>query len=232
MIRLNIHLEDEDWIPAIGGWRCEALSLPGASLEALYHDGIKADTKTFDIQNHIIRWAGKSKPTDLLVTLSLNNVLPELENEKLQLERERLSLQQQLERDKLLLEKQKASIETKWKIITAFGAILGSILSFATAYSVGSKNTMKSTLRPPTIQTYATVLTIAEAKCIESMSANLQKSGFQSINIVRMGIYATKGLYNVFIGCNSDVNAIFVVVSGPDNVNAKRIREEVKDLFP
>jgi hypothetical protein len=232
MIRLNIHLEDEDWIPAVGGWRCEALSLPGASLEALYHDGIKADTKTFDIENHIIRWAGKSRPTDLLATLSLNKDLPELENEKLQLEREKLNLQQQLERDKLKLEKQKAAIETKWKIITALGAILGSLLSFATAYSVGSKDLAKPMLSSPKIQTYATVLTITEAKCIEAVSANLQRSGFQNINVVKMGIYATKDLYNVFIGCNTDVNAIFVVVSGPDNANAKRIREEVKDLFP
>ena len=46
--------------------------------------------KIFDIENHIIRWAGKSRPTDLLATLSLNKDLPELENEKLQLEREKL----------------------------------------------------------------------------------------------------------------------------------------------
>ena len=232
MIRLNIHLEDKDWIPAIGGWRCEALSLPGASLEALYHDGIKADTKTFNIENHIIRWAGKSRPNDLLATLSLNKDLSELENEKLQLEREKLNLQQQLEQDKLKLEKQKASIETKWKIITALGAVLGSLLSFVTAYSVSSKNTVKPVFITPKIQTYATLLTIDEAKCIETVSTKLQKSGFQDLNIVKMGIYATKGSYNVFIGCNTDVNAIFLVVSGPDNANAKRIREEVKDLFP
>ncbi len=130
MIRLNIHLEDEDWIQAIGGWRCDALTLPGASIKALYHDGIKVDTKTFDIENHIIRWAGTSRPTDLLATLILSKDLPELETEKLQLERDKLNLQQQIEHDKLKLEKQKAAIETKWKLITAFGAILGSLLSF------------------------------------------------------------------------------------------------------
>jgi hypothetical protein len=243
-MKLNIHIEDEDWSPAMGGWRCDALLLPGATLEALYHDGMKADTKSFNIEGHIIRWSGNLMPKDILATLSLSNNLYDLEEEKLRLEREKLSLQQQLERDKLSLEKQKTSVETKWKFITAIGAIMGSLLSFGAAYLVGSAKPTNPVsaiptvqahaerLSNPTIQTYVARMSNTEDKCLEALMERLERHRYKNITLVRMGIYATKASYNVFIGCNSDVNAVILVVSGPESSNAKKIREEIKLFLP
>jgi hypothetical protein len=221
MIRFNVYLKDEDWLSAMGGWRCDALLIPGANFEALYHDGRKADTKSFEIENHIIRWSENSKPKDLLVTLSLTEDLPKLEEEKLQLEREKLSL-----------EKQKTSVETKWKLITAVGAILGSLLTFSTTYVVGASRSVTSATTPPRIHTYATVMSISEEQCINSLTKSLENYGLQNITSVRMGIYATRGSYNVFIGCNSDVKAVLLTVSGPNDSEAKQLREDIKALLP
>ncbi|MCZ8248244.1 MAG: hypothetical protein ACK5U2_11550 [Microcystis sp.] len=232
MIKFNIYLKDEDWVPAMGGWRCDALLIPGANFEALYHDGMKADTKIFNVENHIIRWSGSSKPKDILVTLSLAKDLPKLEEERLQLERDKLNLEQQLERDKLSLEQQKASVETKWKIITALGAIFGSLLTFGTTYLVGSSKSAIPVMTPPRVHTYAAVMSISENKCLESLTKSLANYGLQNVTPVRMGIYATRGSYNVFVGCNSDVKAVFLVVSGPDDSKAKKMREDIKDLLP
>lgn len=232
MIKFNVYLKDEDWLSAMGGWRCEALLIPGANFEALYHDGMKADTKSFNIENHIIRWSESSKPKDLLVTLSLTKDLPKLEEEKLQLEREKLNLEQQLERDKLRLEQQKTSVEAKWKMITAIGTILGSLLTFGTTYLLGSSKSAISLMIPPRVHTYAAVMSIPEDKCIESVAKSLENYGLQNVTPVRMGVYATKGSYNVLVGCNSDVKAVFLVVSGSDDADAKKIREDIKTLLP
>jgi hypothetical protein len=232
MMKFNIHLEDEDWFPAIGGWRCDALLLPGASLEALYHDGMKTDTKHFDVETHFIRWSGSSRPKDIIATLSIDRDLHTLEQEKLSLEREKLSLQEQLERDKLSLERQKTSLEIKWKFLTAIGAVIGSILSLGAAHLVGSDKSTKHAYTIPTVQTYAERLLITEKQCLDTLSERLEGHGLHDITLVRRGIYATKDNYNVFVSCDTDLNAIFLVVSGPDNTLAKKMREEIKALLP
>jgi hypothetical protein len=232
MINFNIHLEDKDWLPAIGGWRCDALLLPGASLEALYHDGMKADTKNFDVETHFIRWSGSSKPKDILITLSINRDLHSLEQEKLSLEREKLSLQEQLERDKLSLDRQKTSLEIKWKFVTAIGAIIGSIFSFGAAHLLGTAKSTKLSYTIPTVQTYAKRLLTPEKQCLDILSKRLESNGMQDITSVRRGIYATKDYYNVFVSCDTGLNAIFLVVSGPDNTHAKKMREEIKAILP
>ena len=195
MIKFNIYLKDEDWVSAIGGWRCDALLIPGANFEALYHDGIKADTKNFDIEDHIIRWSGNSKPGELLVKLSLAKDLPRLEEEKLQLERDKLNLEQQIEQDKLNLEQQKISVETRWKIITAIAAIFGSLLTFGTTYFIESSKPGKSTTTPPRIHTYAAAMSISEDQCIDSLAKSLENYGLRNVTPVRMGVYATRGSY-------------------------------------
>jgi hypothetical protein len=193
---------------------------------------MKADTKNFDVETHFIRWSGSSKPKDILATLSINRDLHSLEQEKLSLEREKLSLQEQLERDKLSLERQKTSLEVKWKLLTAIGAVIGSILSFGAAHLVGSSKSTKLAYTVPTVQTYSERLLTTEKQCLDLLSKRLESHGLQDITPVRRGIYATKDNYNVFVGCDSNLNAIFLVVSGPDNTHAKRMREEIKALLP
>lgn len=233
MIEFKVYLKEENWEPAMGGWRCDALLIPGAKFESLYHDGMKATEGDFYIENSTIIWRrANPKPRYLLVTLSLAKDLPKLEEEKLQLEREKFNLEQQLERDKLKLEQQKASVETRWKITTAVGAILGSLLTFGTTYVLGSSKLATSVTTPPRVHTYATVMSIPEDRCIDSITKSLENYGLQSVTPVRTGVYATKGSYNVFVGCNLDVKAVFLAVSGPDDSDAKRLREDIKALLP
>ena len=119
-IEFDTSLNDKDWVDAIGGWRCEALRIPGAKLEALYYDGKKADTNSFSVETPVIRWPGTPRPSQLLarISFSLTNDLSLLETEKIQLAKEKLN------------------VETKWKIITAIGAILSGLLTFGTTYLI------------------------------------------------------------------------------------------------
>ncbi len=240
-IEFNTSISDGDWVKAVGGWRCDALLIPGAKLEALYHDGIKADTGSFTIESSIIRWFGSSKPKELLIRLSLTKDLTKLEEEKLQLEKDKLTLTKelpkleeeklQLEKDKLNLERQKSSIETKWKIITAIGAILGSLLTFGSTYILEKPKTNAFVTTPPRIHTYTGVMSVTENQCIASLTKILENYGLQNVTTVQKGVYANKGNYNIFVGCNTDIKAIFLVVSGPEDSECKRLREDIKSQF-
>jgi hypothetical protein len=223
-IEFNSYLKDEDWVAAMGGWRCEALRIPGAKFKALYHDGEKAVQESYEIENHIIRWLKGAKPKDLLVTLSLAENLPtqvNLEEEKLRLDQERLNL-----------EREKASVETKWKVATAIGAVLGGLFTFGTTYFLKPSIQTNAVAVPPRVHTYAGAMTKPEATCVSSLAKSLENYGLQNVTPVQRGVYATKEKYNIFVGCNADVKATFLVVSGPEDSEAKRIREDVKSLLP
>jgi hypothetical protein len=161
------------------------------------------------------------RPKELLVRLSLTKDLPRLEEEKLQLEKE-----------KLTLERQKAAIETKWKLLTAIGAILGSLLTFGTTYFMEQAKPTTSVLTLPRVHTYAKEMSIPENKCVNFLEKRLKDYGLQNVTPVQRGVYAIKGKYNIFVGCNTDVKAIFLAVSGPEDSGAKAIREDVKALLP
>ena len=75
-------------------------------------------------------------------------------------------------------------------------------------------------------------MSISEDKCIDSLTKSLENYGLQNVTPIRMGVYATIGSYNVFVGCNSDVKAVFLAVSGPDDSDAKKLREEIKAFLP
>jgi hypothetical protein len=85
---------------------------------------------------------------------------------------------------------------------------------------------------PPRVHTYARVLKISEEDCMNSMSSVLAKSGVQDITLVQKGFYGTKRGYNIFVGCNVEVKALFLVVSGSQDDAAKQIREEIKGYLP
>ena len=219
-IEFNTYLKDEDWMPTMGGWRCEALLIPGAKFEALYHDGSKADPKDFNVERHIVRWAGASRPKDLLITLSLAKDLPQLEQEKLRLEREKLNL-----------EHKKTFLENRWKVIAAIGAALSSVLTFGATYLVNQPRLKTSTQRPY-IHTYAKELRGSEDACINSLSKGFDDYGLKNINKVQGGIYGEQGTYNVFVACDIDLNSVFLAVSGSDSSRTREIREDIKRLLP
>jgi hypothetical protein len=118
-IEFNTSLSEGDWDERLGGWRCEALLIPSASVISIYYNGAKADTKSYSVEGSNIRWSDPSIPKEVVVRLFLSKDLIGLEEEKLKLEKE-----------KLALEHQKVRIENKWKIIAAVGATLSFLLTF------------------------------------------------------------------------------------------------------
>ena len=153
-IEIDASLSNSDWEPRQGGWRCEALSIPGAELSALFYDGNKADTKNYSVDRDVIRWSGANRPSEAIARIVFTKDLPKLEDDKLQ-----------LEKDKFELEIQKTRSEKKWKVITAIGTVLSFILTFIGTYFLvkpGDKNNnsnsaqtnisyLKSKLGPDTI---------------------------------------------------------------------------------
>ena len=239
-IQFSSHLKDEDWIQTLGGWRCDALRIPGAKFEALYHDGIKADINSFAIENYTIRWSGSPKPKELSVLISLiPQDLDKLEDQKIQLEQDKLNLLDklekqkiQLEQNKLNLEQEKASTENKWKVLTAVGAICSGLITFSTTFFLKQPSLGKSVVSPPRIHSYASEMLVSEDKCITLTTKSLENYGLQNVTPVQGGVYAIKGNYNIFIGCNASTKTAFIVVSGANDSEAKRIREDIKDLLP
>jgi hypothetical protein len=132
----------------------------------------------------------------------------------------------------LNLERQKASIETRWKVLTTIGAILGSLLTLGTTHFVGRSKPTTFMSSLPRVHIYASVMSIPENQCMDSLTKGLESYGLQNVTPVQRGIYATKGSYNIFVGCNTDVKAIFLAVSGPEDLDAKEIREDIKALLP
>lgn len=85
---------------------------------------------------------------------------------------------------------------------------------------------------PPRLHTYVSPLMSSESECSNSLKTSLRNYGLHNIVSVQQGVYGTKGSYNIFVGCYEEVKAIFLVVSGPEDSNAKKIREEIKALLP
>jgi hypothetical protein len=119
-ISFNTTLSAGDWDERLGGWKCEALTIPGATLTAVFFDGRQADPRKYKVSDSAITWAAHSRPAEILAKISLTKDLSEIERERLQ-----------LERDKVVLEEQKFASEKKWRWITAAGAVASALLTFA-----------------------------------------------------------------------------------------------------
>jgi hypothetical protein len=63
-ISLMITLSGSEWISEIGGWRCEALKIPGARIEAVYAEGSRLDSAWYHVDevNSVLRWSRDSAP--------------------------------------------------------------------------------------------------------------------------------------------------------------------------
>ncbi len=64
-VSFNSTLGRDDWDDHIGGWRCPALGLPGAKLEALYTGGGQLATDQYGAlpTNHV-KWRGRAEPPE------------------------------------------------------------------------------------------------------------------------------------------------------------------------
>lgn len=124
-LKLEISLDSNDWDDRLGGWKCDALNIPGAEVESIYHAGRKADKADYYIENSDIRWRGDSRSRNVLVRISLTEDLKELEKRKKELEEEKI----ELEREKFVSDK-------KWKkrmaVITIACSIFTALVTYLT----------------------------------------------------------------------------------------------------
>jgi hypothetical protein len=70
-------LTEADWDETLRGWRCPALAVPGAIVEALYVEGNKADTAKYEVlrEHHVIRWTPSDQPQRVTASITLTEEL-------------------------------------------------------------------------------------------------------------------------------------------------------------
>ena len=71
-ILFTITVTNRDWDQDLGGWRCPALGIPGAVVDAAYQGGQKIDESWYEVleEHRIVRWTRETHPQQ--VTLSIN----------------------------------------------------------------------------------------------------------------------------------------------------------------
>ena len=131
-IRMSTRLVESDWDQTFGGWRCDALRIPGANIISIYYDGRQAGKKEFTQVDAFILWADdKNRPREIGVTIEFTIDLSQLEQDKFNLEREKFKLEQ----EKQELEKKKHT----WQRISIIGTILGIILSSVVTLTISAR---------------------------------------------------------------------------------------------
>lgn len=102
-------LAQKDWDQGIGGWRCPALKIPSATVDAIYIDGVERNLKHIKVIDdlNIVKWLESGQPDQAVLSIRIA---------------ENLSFE---------------SLTRKWKklaiilpvVATVFAAILGPILT-------------------------------------------------------------------------------------------------------
>lgn len=76
-IVFSIRLTSDDWDEVMHGWRCPALNVPGAVVEAIYVEGSRVDTARYEVltQNTLIRWVTSDQPPRVVASIKLTEAL-------------------------------------------------------------------------------------------------------------------------------------------------------------
>jgi hypothetical protein len=72
-IVFTTRLTEADWDDMMRGWRCPALGIPGAAVDALFVDGERIDKVKFEVlaQNQVIRWIVDDRPPRATLSIAL-----------------------------------------------------------------------------------------------------------------------------------------------------------------
>jgi hypothetical protein len=127
-ISFGLSLTESDWDPRNRGWRCDALMVPGSKLKQVALRGQIISDGSYRIDGSLILWLAKKVPTEIFLTVALEQDLSGLEQERLRLE----GVKTKLEADKVSLEQQKFLSERRWKVYSAIGAVASVLLTVAT----------------------------------------------------------------------------------------------------
>jgi hypothetical protein len=70
-------LTEADWDETLRGWRCPALAVPGAVVDALYVDGNRTDSAKYEVlpEHSIIRWTPTDQPQRVTASIRLTKEL-------------------------------------------------------------------------------------------------------------------------------------------------------------
>nr|VFJ93193.1 MAG: hypothetical protein BECKLFY1418B_GA0070995_104229 [Candidatus Kentron sp. LFY] len=76
-ISFTVTANENDWDNALGGWRCPAIVIPSAALEAVFVDGEKKDIGGFDVlsEHRVIRWIGDNRPETVTFSIVITKDL-------------------------------------------------------------------------------------------------------------------------------------------------------------
>lgn len=129
----NATLSDADWDERTGGWRCDALGIPGATVKGVFFGAKQASARDYSVEGRSLVWQGGERPIELVVKIELTTDLDSIEARKLELERQKVDLQEKnygleeqkvaLQAKNLELETGKTAFERKWRFITAIGTV-------------------------------------------------------------------------------------------------------------
>src|SRR5712692_6122526 len=66
-----------DWDAVFGGWRCSAIRIPGAQVNAIFVDGKRQDSALYEVMYELamIRWITRPQPEQAFLTISLTEKL-------------------------------------------------------------------------------------------------------------------------------------------------------------
>jgi hypothetical protein len=72
----TVRLDKSDWNSGIGGWRCPALKIPGATISKVYVSGKPIDASFYQsTSDETIRWIPDNPPPQISVLISLTKSL-------------------------------------------------------------------------------------------------------------------------------------------------------------
>lgn len=76
-IAFTVNVDDRDWDPNIGGWRCPALEIPGSQVDDLYVSGARVDSGWYEVlrEHSLIRWVRPERPAQAVVSIKLTQEL-------------------------------------------------------------------------------------------------------------------------------------------------------------
>jgi hypothetical protein len=76
-IAFTMAVSPEDWDPQMQGWRCPALRIPSAEIEAVYVEGLRVDNISYEVlrEYEMLRWSHVPQPQRATIAIKLTEAL-------------------------------------------------------------------------------------------------------------------------------------------------------------
>jgi hypothetical protein len=129
---VKITLTESDWDKRVGGWKCDALAIPGSRLADIFFGGRDVTPRSYKVVEHSILWTTSPRPKEIVVTIVVDGDLSEIGRNRAALEVQKSDL----EREKFALEQAKFKSEKRWKLYSALGAILSAFITAVTTTQI------------------------------------------------------------------------------------------------